>query len=348
MAEFRHDPVHRRWIIIPSDRRRTPADFDVAGRQPDEGICPFCEGQEGRTPPEVFAVRQGAPDRPGWKVRIFPNKYPALTREEDRMERGGFGLYDWIDGIGVHEIVVEHPRHHLLYHQLGEEHLRLVLETCRARISQLMEDPRLRYVMVFKNYGRQAGATLNHQHSQIMAMPVIPRIAAMALATAREHFHVKERCLFCDIIAQELSTASRLVSQNDRFVCFAPYASRFPFELALYPREHDHDFSTVEPEVLADCAQLLHEVMNRLATLFGDPPFSMTIHTCPNTHQAPRRAHYWGTLAHDWHWHIELTPMLCPLSGFEWSTGLHVNPTAPEDAARFLREARVMALGAPV
>jgi len=341
MAEFRHDPVHRRWVIVTVEHSRGPGDFNVPERAKDEGFCPFCEGQEAKTPPEIYAVRSGPPNRPGWKVRVFPNKYPALESSSSPVHRSAHGIYDWISGVGAHEIVVDHPRHHVLFHQMGAEHITSLLDTCRKRQAALFEDTRFRYVMIFKNHGKAAGATVNHQHTQIIAMPVIPRIVAMALATAREHFRLKERCLFCDLLQQELEDGSRVVVQNEHFVCYVPYASRFPFELAILPRKHHPDFSTVENELLASCADILLQATGRLAALFGDPPFNFTIHTGPNTAQTPKRAGYWATLSYDWHWHIEIIPHLAPIAGFEWGTGLFINHTPPEDAARYLREAKL-------
>lgn len=339
MAEFRHDPIHRRWVIVTVDRKRGPKDFEIPRRVPDEGFCPFCEGQESKTPPEIYAVRSGSnPDRPGWKARVFLNKYPALTGQAEEIERGAQGIYDWINGLGSHEIIVDHPQHHVLLQQMGLEHLAILIETYRHRLAALMEDERFRYVMIFKNHGVSSGASLNHQHTQLIAMPVIPRIAAMALAISKQHFHLKERCLFCDMIDQELDDGSRIVAQNDDFVCFTPYASRFPFEMNIMPKKHHHDFASMDDRLLRPAAEIVHQAIGRLAALFGDPPFNLNIHTAPNTNQLPRRSGYWSTLSHDWHWQIEISPRLGASQGFEWGTGLFINPTPPEEAARFLRE----------
>jgi len=339
MAEFRHDPVHRRWVIVTVDRKRGPNDFEIPERVPDEGFCPFCEGQESKTPPEVYAVRSGSnPDRPGWKVRVFPNKYPALTGQSEKIERGAHGIYDWINGVGSHEIIVEHPQHHIFFQQMGLEHLALLIETYRRRMAALMEDVRFRYVMLYKNHGFGSGASLNHQHTQIIAMPIIPHTAAIALAVARQHFHYKERCLFCDLINQELAEGSRIVAQNDDFLCFVPYASRLPFEMCIMPKKHHHDFATMDDRLLAPAAEIIYQAIGRLAGLFGDPPFNLNLLTSPNTNQLPKRAGYWSTLSYDWHWQIEIVPRLGSIQGFEWETGLFINPTPPEEAARFLRE----------
>lgn len=348
LAEFRHDPVHKRWVIVAVDRSRHPDDFDVPKRVPDGGFCPLCEGQENKTPAEIFAVRSGNPNRPGWKIRVLPNKYPVLEDKSDGIRRSASGHYDLISGVGAHEIVVEHPAHLTLFHELGREHTVNLINTWRSRASALMENEAYRYIMLYKNHGQAAGASINHGHSQILAMPVIPRIVAMALATAREHFHLKERCLFCDLVHQEMEEGTRVVAQNEHFVCFVPYASRFPFELAIFPKKHYHDFPTIGDELLAPCAEILTEAVARLFALFGDPPFNLLVHTGPNTNQTPRRAGYWSTLRFDWHWHIEITPRLSAVAGFEMGTGLFINHTPPELAARLLREAKpVIAAASP-
>ena len=337
MAEFRHDPVHRRWVLVRVGRSLCPKDFEVPPREHDEGICPFCEGQEAKTPPEVYAVRTGAPDRPGWKVRVFPNKYPVLDHQSTELKRSASGHYDWVSGFGAHEIVVDHPRHQMPFHEMGDDHLVSLVETYRLRVTALLKDPHYRYLMLFKNHRTIAGASVNHPHTQIISMPVIPRIAAMALCTAREHFHLKERCLFCDLLTQERADGRRIVAENEYFVCFVPYASRFAFEMAIFPKEHHHDFSTIKDEMLAPCAGILKEAISRLADLFGDPPFNIIFHTAPNPGQVSKRANYWATLKFDWHWHIEIVPRLEKIAGFEWGTGLFINYTPPEDAAAFLR-----------
>jgi len=337
MAEFRHDPVHRRWVLVTVGRSLAPRDFVIPPRGHDDGFCPFCEGQENKTPPEVYAVRSGAPDRPGWKIRVFLNKYPFLDSRSGELTRSGSGHYDLVSGFGTHEIVVDHPRHLIPLHQMSHEHLVSLIETYRLRQAELLKEPNYRYLMLFKNHGERAGASVNHSHTQIISMPVIPRIAAMALATAREHFHLKERCLFCDLLNQERADGRRIVAENEHFICYVPYACRFAFEMAIFPKEHHHDFSTIQDRLLAPCAAILKEALSRLAALFGDPPFNVIFHTAPNPNQASRRANYWTTLKFDWHWHIEILPRLERTAGYEWGTGLFINHTPPEDAAAYLR-----------
>ena len=318
-------------------------DFEVGpGRVAPPEPCPFCEGQEGQTPPEISAIRPAGslPNGPGWSLRVIPNRYPALTIE-GQPDRRGVGVYDRMHGIGAHEVIIESPRHELELENQPLEHLTLVIKTWRDRVADLMRDSRFKYVLLFKNQGAAAGATLVHPHTQLIATPVTPRTVAVELDTSRAHHEIKERCLYCDVIAQELEDGRRIVHVTEDFVAFAPYASRFPFELALAPRRHQHEFGHISDELVPSFARALTNVLARLAIALRNPPYNFVLHTAPNTNVIPRRASHFTTLEYDWHWHMEILPRLTRVAGFEWGTGFHINPTPHEIAARFLRETEV-------
>ena len=227
MPELRHDPVQRRWVIISSERGRRPLDFQGDAAPDPEATqksCPFCRGREHLTPETIASYGGGEQD---WNVRVVSNRFPAL-RVEGNLDRAAVGQFDRMNGIGAHEVVVETPEHDKGLAELPVEHFAMVLRAYRDRIIDLSKDTRLRYVMVFKNEGASAGASLTHAHTQIMATPITPRTVAMELAAAKEHYQVKERCLFCDIIAQELEAGQRVVKVDDDFITHCPYASRFP------------------------------------------------------------------------------------------------------------------------
>jgi len=249
LPQLRKDPVVGRWVIISTERSRRPSNFapDVARQSSD--FCPFCPGQEEKTPPEVFAVRpaEHGEGPAGWDVRVVPNKFPALLIEGD-LERRGEGLYDLMNGIGAHEVIIESPSHTLDLPDLPVEHVEKVLRAYRERLVDLHRDPRLRYVLLFKNRGERAGATLEHPHTQLIAMPIIPRNIDEELTGARRYFELKERCVFCDIVQQELSASevSRVVVESERFVAIEPFAPRFPFETWILPRHHHSTFHTLE------------------------------------------------------------------------------------------------------
>lgn len=339
MPELRHDPLQSRWVIIATERSKRPSDFVVEEDLHDATNCPFCLGNEGLTPPEVYALRENgsAPDTEGWKVRVVPNKFPAVTKEGE-LESEGLGIYNRMNGIGDHEVVIENPDHQLNMADLPVEHLTDVFKTYRTRVIELKKDTRSKYVLIFKNYGLVAGASLSHPHTQMISTPITPRTVANELETARKHYQLKKRCLMCDVIEQELSTDSRIIVKTKHFVAFTPYASRFPFEVMVAPLVHNHAFSTSSDEQLADLSVIMKSVLSKLKNAVNDPPYNFLVHNSPNTNALPKREHYWETLEFDWHWHIEILPRLTKVAGFEWGTGFYINPTVPEDAAKFLRE----------
>ena len=341
MSELRYDLIQGRWVIIATDRSRRPHDFRTEAHSVSQpAFCPFCPGQERRTPPEIVAVGRpagGRADGPGWRIRVIPNKYPALSVEGD-LDRRGVGLFDRMRGVGAHEVVIETPEHDADLGSLPAEHMTLLLTVCRDRLADLYRDRRLKYVLIFKNQGAVAGASLAHPHTQIIATPIIPRIVVEELNRAREHFDAKERCLFCDVLNEELERDERIVLVNEHFVALAPYASRFPFELMILPRRHAAAMTDATPEELAALARILGEVARRLRRVLADPPYNLVIHTAPNTQAFLTKPGAWQTLAHDYHWHLELLPRLTQVAGFETGTDFYINPTAPEEAARFLRE----------
>lgn len=341
MSELRQDPIQKRWVIISADRGRRPRDYHLSPEMPlrKEGFCPFCPGNEEKTPPEIYAIREESlpANGPGWDVRVIPNKFPALQIEGD-LEKRGVGLYDRMRGIGAHEVIIETPHHELSIAEMPLERVRRLLDVYRDRWLDLSQDGRFKYILIFKNHGEAAGASLLHPHSQLIATPVTPKTVALELESARAHFQLKNRCLFCDLLDYELERQERVIVTNDHFVAYAPYASRFPFETVIAPRQHTCNFAESEPREMQDFAAILKDVLTRLKLGLKDPPYNFVLHTVPNTNAQPRRSQYWDTIRWDFHWHLEIMPRLTRMAGFEWGTGFYINPTAPEDAARFLRE----------
>jgi UDPglucose--hexose-1-phosphate uridylyltransferase len=336
MSELRHDPIRKRWVIIAAERALRPGDFSREPAPPPVASCPLCPGNEQYAGPEIMALRpHGSSD---WSVRVVPNKYPVL-RVEGSLERWGNGLYDLASGIGAHEVIVETPDHGAAMAELSVQQLTDVLRVFRARLADLTRDVRFRYLMLCKNHGIEAGSRLSHSHSQIIAIPEVPHEVATKLRTAHEYFRQKERCLFCDIVRQEIQQGDRLVLDAARYVAFLPFASAFPFEAALYPRFHSHDFTTLSDEDLLHLASALKDVLGRLSAVLEDPPFNLALHTSPPPHPRPGRPGIWQSLHLDWHWHFEIAPRLTRVAGFEWSSGFFINPVVPEEAARHLREA---------
>ncbi len=340
MPELRKDPVIGRWVIIATERAKRPEDFKIEKEGLAEGPCPFCAGNENQTPPEIFAVRksQTKPDQPGWDVRVVPSIAPLFDKKGD-LGRRGKGMYDLMNGIGAHEVVIETPRHIANIADLEEEQITKVIDCYIERFFQLEKDKRFKYVLLFKNYGRPAGGgRLKHARSQLIATPVNPKRVKEELVGARKFFEYKERCVFCDIIKQELQQKERVIIDIDGIIAISPFASRFPFEAWILPKEHCCDFFTIKPECRRDLAGIIKRVMLKLKVSLNDVPYNFILHTAP--FRRPK-AGYWKTIDEDYHWHIEVIPRLTRVAGFEWGTGFYLNPTSPEEATKILRETKI-------
>ena len=337
MPELRRGPITDRWVIIAPERARRPTDYRSEPPEKDDPEkCPFCPGHEHMTPPEIYRVPAG---EGGWAVRVVPNKFPALASYPELGREAVGGFFDRMNGVGAHEVVVETPDHEKDLADLPLEHVVRVVETYVYRLRELMANTWHRYVLLFKNHGPQAGASLSHAHSQIIATPVTPRDVRDRLEAARDYYHKKERCIFCDMLLAELRLGERIVEEVDGYVVWAPFDSRFPFEVHIYPRYHAHDFTGMSPQQIRGLARALKRTLGRLKALLGDPPFNFVLQNAPNPVPRPGRPDYWATLQYDYHWHIEIIPRLTQVAGFEWGTGFYINPMPPEDAARYLREA---------
>jgi UDPglucose--hexose-1-phosphate uridylyltransferase len=331
MPELRKDPVTDRWVIIATERSRRPGDFarESLPEKPSGRFCPFCPGNEAKTPPEVLAYREGSGrNQPGWSLRVVPNKFPVLEIEGD-LEREGEGLFDRMKGLGAHEVVIESPEHALSITELSERSIEQVLWAFRDRMLDLKNDRRLRYVLLFKNQGEGAGATLEHTHSQLIALPVVPKRVQEEIDSAEHYYELKERCVFCDLIRQEVKSGTRVVTETDDFVVIAPYASRFPFETWILPRRHRSHFEDADGQQLKNLAWVLKSTLKKLERVLERPPYNLIVHTGP-LQEAPNNSY---------HWHVEIIPKLTRVAGFEWGTGFYINPTPPEEAAKFLRDA---------
>ena len=332
MSELRKDPVTGRWVIISTERRKRPNDFRLESVQsaPDDS-CPFCEGHEQMTPEELLAYRSNGAgaNTPGWALRVVPNQFPVL-RVEGALDRQGEGLFDKMNGIGAHEVIIESPKHEDTLATLDAEAVERVLWACRERVQDLKRDRRFRYMIIFKNHGAAAGASLDHSHSQLIALPIVPREVRDEVDGARAHYDAKERCVFCDILRQEIADGRRLIAEDADMVAVAPYAPRFPFETWILPRRHQALFEEAARHEYGSLARLLGDILRRMNRTLVNPPYNLLIHSAPVAE----------AVGESYHWHVEIIPKLTKVAGFEWATGLYLNPTAPEEAAQVLREIR--------
>jgi len=330
MAELRRDPISGRWVVIATERGARPRDFHVPGRgKRSSGFCPFCEGNEDRTPPEIAAIRRpgSAPNTPGWRVRVVENKYPALQMT-DPAPAPADPFYESLPGRGTHEVIIESPRHLISPTEMSPADFRLVVQTYWERERKLTEQEGLSYVLIFKNVGEAAGASVEHTHSQVIGLPVMPKRVEEELRSSRSFEKGGGRCLFCDVVDHELAEGSRVVLECDHFVAFCPFAARFPFEMCIAPKAHGSRFCELPRERIPHLAVLVQELIARLEVCLEKPPYNYLIHTGPVSD--PDRACF--------HWHIELIPRVTRLAGFEWGTGCYINPMAPERAAQYLRD----------
>lgn len=340
MPELRRGPTSDRWVIVAPERAKRPSDFEKRGTElaeQDPTHCPFCRGNEAMTPPEIYR----AGDQQDWSIRVVPNKFPALAGYDGLGREAVDGVFDRMNGVGTHEVVIESPEHTIELQDLPEEQVKRIVDTYIVRLRALMQDPWFRYVLLFKNHGKEAGASLLHPHSQIIATPIVPQEVRSSLNIAKAYYERKERCLYCDVMLSELRNGRRIVEQVDGYVVWAPYDSRFPFELVIYPVSHSHDFATLSEEQRWGLARTLIRTLKRLKALLGNIPYNFVLKTAPNPVPRAGKPGYWTTLQYDYHWRIALLPRLTRVAGFEWGTGFYINPMPPEDAASYLREVDV-------
>jgi UDPglucose--hexose-1-phosphate uridylyltransferase len=339
MTQMRKDVLTGRWVIVADPGPISPAEFHFKRVVRDSTFCPFCETNEALTPPEVFAIRpDGAPKNgPGWTVRVVPSTPPRL-RIEGELGRRGEGIHDLMNGVGAHEIIVETPRHDKALHELAPEQIAEVARAWSERIIDLERDPRMRSVLVFKNYGEDAGAhTISHSISQLVAVPITPRAIKSKLTVARDYFAQKERCLYCDVLQQELGDGRRVVVENAEFVALTPFASRAPFEMLILPKSHQSAFSHITAPQLRALGEVLQGALQRLESTLGEPPYNLFLQDRPFLR--PRKG-YWETIEADFHWHLEILPQITHMTGFEWGSWFFYNAVPPETAARCLAQQR--------
>ncbi len=330
MPELRKDPIISRWVIISTERAKRPADLTIKPGRPRGGFCPLCPGNEDKTPPEVFAFRDegSLPNTPGWRLRVVPNKFPALVTEGETEIRK-HGIYESMDGLGTHEVILETDNHDANELTLSNNDYKKILLSFKQRINDLKNDKRFRYIAIFKNKGEMAGSSLEHPNSQIIALPVVPKRSMEELEGAEQFYKQNDRCVYCEIIKQELQDQQRIVYENDLFLAFEPYAPRFPFETVVLPKQHIASFELTDHDHFDAMADVFSTVMRRINKALNFPPYNFMLHNSPVFDDA-------GQIYY--HWHFEIIPRLTKLTGFEWGSGFYINPIPPEHAAQYLRD----------
>lgn len=330
MPELRKDLLSDIWVVIAPERKLRPQFSELSGEDflsPEN--CPFCEGNESMTPPEIYAIRnnQNEPNQPGWQLRVVPNKYPAL-RIEGHLDKRGEGFYDKITGIGAHEVVIDTNSHTKGIDELEIGAVSNIFRTFKQRILDLKKDIRVRYIQVFKNHGIRAGATISHPHSQVVGMPVVPARINERIENAKAHYNTKERCIFCDIIFHESEHRKRVLFETSDYIVMSPYASRFPFELVIYPRVHSASFEETGDEGIQKLAAVFRDTLRKINKALEHPAYNLLLHNAP----------FDIDYQNYFHWHWELIPLISGTGGFELGTYTYINPTPPEEAIEVLKK----------
>lgn len=338
MSELRKDPATGRWIITGT---RTESDFFDMLNNPKPIAteeCFFCEGNEHLTLPEIYAVRNPGTARngSGWQIRVVPSKSAVFTSDE-QLVKIGYGIYDWMKNIGAHELIIETPQHIKNICDLSYDQITSILQVYKERMADLARDERFKYCLIFKNQRPESPIRYGHAHSQLVALPFIPKLIKDEFSAAREYFSYKERCVYCDIVRQEQKERKRIVEENGDYISFVPYAAKFAFELCIIPKNHNSDYSKESAVSIANLANILKISLQKISRVLNDPPLSYVLHTAPY----PRLVHgSWLTIEKDYHWHIEIYPQVSEIMGFELGSGVHIQPLLPEICAKMLKEAK--------
>ena len=332
MPELRRDPITGRWVIIATDRAisarpiLSAIKFKSAARAFARSATATRTRLRRRFSPTATTAARPIP--PAGRCASCPINFRRWASKAT-LNRQGEGIYDKMNGIGAHEVIIETPQHNLTLATMPTRQVEDVLWAYRDRILDLKKDRRFKYILIFKNHGEAAGASLEHPHSQLIALPVVPKRVREEVDGAREHYNLKERCIFCDIIRQETGKKRAPDLRKIRLRRLAPFAPRFPFETWIMPKVHQCAFEESQKAEFEQLAPLLKDMLHAPRPRARIPAYNYIIHTAPI-----------GESAEDYyHWHLEIMPKLTKVAGFEWGTGFYINPTPPEEAAKFLREA---------
>ncbi len=333
MPQLRQDRTTKEWVIIAAERAKRPHDFarkavavEKAAYRED---CPFCPGNEHFTPHETLAYRSsGPPDSRGWWVRVVPNRFPALSPEGSLERKEEKGFFRMMDGVGMHEVVIESPLHHQTLPLMDDRQVEEVLLAYRERYLALREDPRIKLIIIFKNHGEAAGTSLEHSHSQLVATAVVPSNIRKKLEAAARHYDDHGCCVYCDMVEEELASGKRIVMDTERFVVLQPFASRSPFETWILPKEHQASFGLISMDDSKRFAKVLRATLLKLYSKLNNPDYNFVIHTSPIKDE----------MEDYYHWHLQIIPRLTTPAGFEMGSGIHINVSFPEETAQFLRE----------
>ncbi|RJX23468.1 MAG: galactose-1-phosphate uridylyltransferase [Dethiobacter sp.] len=339
MPILRQEPLTGEWVIIATDRARRPETFAPQKKEKKAPSparvdnCPFCYGNEHMTPPEVLAYRDESPkaDTPGWSLRVIPNKFPALEQSDNGEGLFIGNFFESCQGYGVHEVIIETPEHNRHLPDLNDYELALVLKSFEERLVSLAGDPKLKYVQIFRNHLREAGASIEHPHCQLLALPFTPPLLDIEYRRCRDYYEEEGRCLLCTLLEEEEKMGDRVVLENDSFLAFIPFAAPLPFTTWIAPRGHASSLEVSQDNWEAKLVPVLKGFLSKLSQKLEDPPYNLYLHLAPL--RSEPLSYY--------HWHMEIIPKLTIVAGLEMATGTYINVSKPEEAAKFLREQKV-------
>lgn len=326
--EMRHNPVSDQWVIYSLSRRKRPSDMAGARSEresrPDyDEQCPFCPGHERELPGIILECRGG--ESP-WRLRVVENKFPALTPGGD-LQRKRHGLYLCMQGYGHHEVVIESPVHNRQIPLMTQDEVEMIIEAYHRRYLDLMKLERNMLIVIFRNYGSRAGASLAHPHSQIISTGLVPEHVREQEYRAQRYFDDWGHCLYCDLLEEELAAGERIINENPSFVSFIPYAAERPFEIWVMPRSHKAHFGDVSEREKSDLAACMRILLRMLRQTLNDPDYNYVIHSSAKYRSGEPQAH----------WFLKISPRLTTRAGFEIGSGMSINTSLPEEDAAFLR-----------
>ena len=339
MSEIRRDRLHDHYVLIAPERMRRPDTLLVKPSSISKDICPFCEGHEEMTPPEIYAIRNNQANTSGWRVRVIPNLYKAVQIELDDHSKVD-GMFESRPGVGAHEIIIDTPTHDCRLAKLDTIQIGQWLSAISIRIADLRHDERLVHVSVFKNHGENAGATQTHPHTQIIALPIEPHNVLSLMEKDFQYYRRHGRGKVEDILENEVNEALRIITQRGDFVAFCPYASSFPFEVMIAPKRALSTLDDLNRDDIIHLSELLKEVFMRLDVQLGDFNYNLAFNMAPLNSNFENEA-YFPHLKKYYRMTIRIIPRIYRLGGFELSTGMLINPVEPEEAAELLREVKI-------
>ncbi len=329
MTEIRQNPLSGEWVVIAIERAMRPENFSQKSvKEVKANKCPFCLGHESMTPPEVYALRPGEnkPDSPGWKIRVVPNLYPAFRLDSEIEDNQDEVLFKKMGGIGQHEVIIHSPDHNKHLARLNIDKIETILKTYQKRYVAAAHIKQVRYISIIINHGQEAGASLEHPHSQLFAIPLIPSKIENELKNFQIYKEKNDECLLCRIRLLEEDNKERLVLKGKNFTVIAPFAARVPFELMVIPDRHNHDINDLKNEEIHELAGVLKDILLKLEKILNNPPYNLYVHN------SPVEGDY-----QFFHWHISIRPKLTIPAGFEMSTEVMINVMKPEDTAKYLQ-----------